>query len=249
MFNESTLESAIMELFENEIQYTHCLGEQLHKNLSEVLLLEDLEAYLCSAYPDITQNEIERAIFTLKTPISGSLYDENRRVFDMIVDGFALKRDDATQPSLWIKPIDFDNPEANNFKIVNQVEIVEVCNRRPDAIVYVNGLPMVVMEFKTAVKENCTIVDAYKQLTQRYRRDIPSLFRYNAFVVISDGAQNKFGTLFTPYEYFYAWNRVEPEDKPSDGINSLFTMVRGLFRKDRLLQVIHNFVYFPDSST
>lgn len=249
MFNESTLENAIMELFENEIQYTHCLGEQLHKNLSEVLLLEDLEAYLCSAYPDITPNEIERAIFTLKTPISGSLYDENRRVFGMIVDGFALKRDDATQPSLWIKPIDFDNTEANNFKIVNQVEIVEVCKRRPDAIVYVNGLPLVVMEFKTAVKENCTIVDAYRQLTVRYRRDIPSLFRYNAFVVISDGAQNKFGTLFTPYEYFYAWNRVEPEDKPSDGINSLFTMVRGLFRKDRLLEVIHNFVYFPDSST
>lgn len=249
IFNESTLESAIMELFENEIHYTHYLGEQLHKNLSEVILNDDLEAYLRSAYTDITQGEIERAILTLKTPVSGSLYDENRRVFGMIVDGFALKRDDATLPSLWIRPVDFENPENNDFKIVNQVEIVEVCNRRPDAIVFVNGLPLVVMEFKTAVKENCTIVDAYKQLTDRYRRDIPSLFRYNAFVVISDGAQNKFGTLFTPYEYFYAWNRVEPEDKPSDGLNSLFTMVRGLFRKKRLLEVIHDFVYFPDSST
>lgn len=263
MFNESTLESAIMELFENEIDYTHRLGEQLHKNLSEVLLLEDLEAYLRAAYPDITLGEIDRAILTLKTPISGSLYDENRRVFRMMVDGFPLRRDacspddcgdaarhvSTTNEPLWIRPINFDHPEQNTFKIVNQVEIVEVCNRRPDAIVYVNGLPLVVMEFKTAVKENCTIVDAYKQLTDRYRRDIPTLFRYNAFVVISDGAQNKFGTLFTPYEYFYAWNRVEPEDKPSDGLNSLFTMVRGLFRKQRLLEVIHNFVYFPDSST
>ena len=249
LFNESTLESAIMELFVNEIQYTHCLGEQLHKNLSEVILIEDLEAYLRSTYPDITQGEIDRAILILKTPVSGSLYDENRRVFGMIVDGFALNRDDASQPPLWIHPIDFENPHNNDFKIVNQVEIVEVCNRRPDAIVYINGLPLVVMEFKSAVKENCTIVDAYKQLTDRYRRDIPSLFRYNAFVVISDGAQNKFGTLFTPYEYFYAWNRVEPEDKPSDGLNSLFTMVRGLFRKERLLEVIHDFVYFPDSST
>lgn len=249
LFNEATLESAIMELFENEIHYTHCLGEQLHKNLSEVILNEDLEAYLHSSYPDITQGEIDRATLILKTPISGSLYDENRRVFGMIVDGFALKRDDATQPPLWIRPVDFEHAENNDFKIVNQVEIVEVCNRRPDAIIYVNGLPLVVMEFKTAVKEHCTIVDAYKQLTDRYRRDIPSLFRYNAFVVISDGAQNKFGTLFTPYEYFYAWNRVEPEDKPSDGLNSLFTMVRGLFRKERLLEVIHNFIYFPDSST
>lgn len=249
MFNESTLENAIMELFENEIHYTHRLGEQLHKNLSEVLLLEDLEAYLRAAYPDITQSEVDRAILILKTPLSGSLYDENRRVFNMIVDGFALKRDDATQPPLWIRPVDFENVDNNDFKIVNQVEIVEVCNRRPDAIIYVNGLPLVVMEFKTAVKEHCTIVDAYKQLTDRYRRDIPSLFRYNAFVVISNGAQNKFGTLFTPYEYFYAWNRVEPEDKPSDGLNSLFTMVRGLFRKERLLKVIHDYVYFPDSST
>lgn len=248
LFNESTLENAIMELFENEIQYTHCLGEELHKNLSEVILLEDLEGYLRATYPDITQDEIDRAILTLKTPVSGSLYDENRRVLSMIVDGFPVKRDDSTQPSLWIRPVNFDNPEFNDFKIVNQVEIVEVCNRRPDAIVYVNGLPLVVMEFKTAVKENCTIVDAYRQITDRYRRDIPSLFRYNAFVVISDGAQNKFGTLFTPYEYFYAWNRVEPEDKPSDGLNSLFTMVRGLFRKDRLLEVIHDFIYFPDSS-
>lgn len=249
LFNEATLEDAIMELFENEIHYTHCLGEQLHKNLSEVILTEDLEAYLRSSYPDITQGEVDRAILILKTPISGSLYDENRRVFGMIVDGFPLKRDDATQPSLWIRPVDFENPDNNDFKIVNQVEIVEVCNRRPDAIVYINGLPLVVMEFKTAVKENCTIVDAYKQLTDRYRRDIPSLFRYNAFVVISDGAQNKFGTLFTPYEYFYAWNRVEPEDKPSDGLNSLFTMVRGLFRKKRLLEVIHDFIYFPDTTT
>lgn len=248
LFNESTLENAIMELFENEIQYTHCLGEQLHKNLSEVILQEDLEGYLRATYPDITQDEIDRTIFTLKTPVSGSIYDENRRVLSMIVDGFPVKRDDSTQPSLWIRPVNFDNPEFNDFKIVNQVEIVEVCNRRPDAIVYVNGLPLVVMEFKTAVKENCTIVDAYRQITDRYRRDIPSLFRYNAFVVISDGAQNKFGTLFTPYEYFYAWNRVEPEDKPSDGLNSLFTMVRGLFRKDRLLEVIHDFIYFPDSS-
>lgn len=249
LFNESTLENAIMELFENEIQYSHCLGEQLHKNLSEVILNEDLEAYLRSTYPDITQDEIERSILILKTPVSGSLYDENKRVLGMIIDGFPLKRDDATQPPLWIRPVNFENPNLNDFKIVNQVEIVEVCNRRPDAIVYVNGLPLVVMEFKSAIKENCTIVDAYKQITDRYRRDIPSLFRYNAFVVISDGAQNKFGTLFTPYEFFYAWNRVEPEDKPSDGLNSLFTMVRGLFRKDRLLEVIHDFIYFPDSST
>lgn len=248
IFNEATLEAAIMELMEQQ-GYTHKLGEQLHKNLAEVLLVEDIEAWLRSRYPDITDNEVARVVFTLKAPQSPDLYEENRRVHQMIVEGFALKRDDATAPPLWVRLIDFDNPEANDFKVVNQVEIVEKCNRRPDAIVYVNGLPLVVMEFKTALKENVTVNAAHTQLTVRYRRDIPSLFRYNSFVVISDGAQNKFGTLFTPYEYFYAWKRVNPQDRPGDGLDSLTTMVNGLFRKDRLLEVIRNFVYFPDSST
>lgn len=247
-FNEATLEAAIMELMEQQ-GYTHKLGEQLHKNLAEVLLVEDIEAWLRSRYPDITENEVARVVFTLKAPQSPDLYEENRRLHQMIVEGFALKRDDATAPPLWVRLIDFDNPEANDFKVVNQVEIVEKCNRRPDAIVYVNGLPLVVMEFKTALKENVTVNAAHTQLTVRYRRDIPSLFRYNSFVVISDGAQNKFGTLFTPYEYFYAWKRVNPQDRPGDGLDSLTTMVDGLFRKDRLLEVIRNFVYFPDSST
>lgn len=113
---------------------------------------------------------------------------------------------------------------------------------------YVNGIPLVVLEFKSAIKENTTIEDAYKQLTVRYRRDIPELFKYNAFVVISDGVNNKIGSMFSPYEYFYAWRKVESADKESDGISSIFTMVRGLFRKDRLLSVVKDFIYFPDAS-
>ena len=80
------------------------------------------------------------------------------------------------------------------------------------------------LEFKSAVKEDTTIMDAYRQLTVRYRRDIPELFKYNAFVVISDGVNNKYGSLFTPYEFFYSWRKVNSEDKPDDGINSLITM-------------------------
>ena len=84
------------------------------------------------------------------------------------------------------------------------------------------------MEFKSAIKENTTIEDAYKQLTVRYRRDIPELFKYNAFVVISDGVNNKIGSLFSPYEYFYAWRKVESTDKEVDGISSFITMVKEL---------------------
>ena len=111
-----------------------------------------------------------------------------------------------------------------------------------------NGLPVVVLEFKSAVKEDTTIMNAYTQLTVRYRRDIPELFRYNAFVVISDGVNNKYGTLFTPYEFFYAWRKVERTDKANDGIDSLHTMMKGLFRKERLLSVMKDFVFFPDTS-
>lgn len=146
--------------------------------------------------------------------------------------------------------IDFENMDNNTFKVVNQFEISGINNqiRIPDGIVFVNGIPVVVIEFKSAVKENTTILDAYKQLTVRYRRDIPELFKYNAFVVISDGVNNKYGSFFSPYNFFYAWRKIESEDTELDGINSLITMVKGLFRKDRLLSVIKDFVYFPDSS-
>ena len=89
-------------------------------------------------------------------------------------------------------------------------------------------------------------MDAYKQLTVRYKRDIPELFKYNAFVVISDGANSKYGSFFSSYDFFYAWRKVEANDKEFDGISSLVTMIKGLFRKDRLLAVIKDFVYFPD---
>ena len=107
---------------------------------------------------------------------------------------------------------------------------------------------MVVLEFKSAVKEETTIKDAFTQLTVRYRRDIPELFKYNAFVVISDGVNSKYGSLFAPYEFFYAWRKVNPNDKATDGINSLHTMIQGMFRKERLLSVMKDFVFLPDSS-
>lgn len=112
---------------------------------------------------------------------------------------------------------------------MNQLEIQgREHNRIPDGIVYINGIPLVVLELKSAIKENTTIEDAYKQLTVRYRRDIPELFKYNAFVVISDEVNNKIGSLFSPYEYFYAWRKVESTDKEVDGISSLITMVKEL---------------------
>lgn len=249
-FNEHALELSIIELFKDE-GYTYFAGEQIHRERTEVLLADDLRQYLYNRYAKdgITPGEVDGILLRLRN-ISGTVYEANKAVYKLLCDGFILNREDRTQKDLYIELIDYDNPENNIFKAVNQFEIEGVGGqlRIPDGIVFVNGIPVVVLEFKSAVKENTTIMDAYKQLTVRYRRDIPELFKYNAFVVISDGANNKYGSLFSPYDYFYAWRKVESEDKELDGINSLVTMMKGLFRKDRLLAVIKDFIYFPDNS-
>lgn len=250
LFNEHALEMSIMELFKDE-EYTYLNGEQIHRERTEVLLADDLKQYLYNRYAKdgITPSEVESILLMLRG-ISGTIYEANKAVSKMICDGFILNREDRTQKDLYIELIDFDTPENNSFKVVNQFEIEGINNqlRIPDGIVFVNGIPVVVLEFKSAVKENTTIMDAYTQLTVRYRRDIPELFKYNAFIVISDGANNKYGSFFSPYDFFYAWRKIESDDKDLDGISSLVTMVKGLFRKERLLSVIKDFVYFPDSS-
>lgn len=249
-FNEHALELSIMELFKDE-GYTYLAGELIHRERTEVLLADDLRQYLYNRYAKdgITPGEVDGILLRLRN-ISGTVYEANKVIHKLLCDGFILNREDRTQKDLYIELIDYDNPENNIFKAVNQFEIEGVGGqlRIPDGIVFVNGIPVVVLEFKSAVKENTTIMDAYKQLTVRYRRDIPELLKYNAFVVISDGVNNKYGSLFSPYDYFYAWRKVESEDKELDGINSLVTMMKGLFQKDRLLAVIKDFIYFPDSS-
>ena len=249
-FNEHALEMSIMELFQ-DVGYEYISGDKIHRERKDVLLYDDIKQFLYNKYANenITPNEVESIILMLKN-VSGSIYEANKEVYKMICDGFIFTREDRTQKDIFINLIDFDTPKNNIFKIVNQFEIVGVNNqmRIPDGIVFINGIPVVVFEFKSAKKENTTIMDAYTQLTVRYRRDIPELFKYNAFVVISDGANNKYGSFFSPYEFFYAWRKVEADSKDLDGIDSLYTMVNGMFRKDRLLAVIKDFVYFPDNS-
>ena len=249
-FNEHALEMSIMELFKDE-GYIHLNGSQIHRERTEILLREDLKQYLYNRYAKdgITPSEVDGILLMLRN-ISGTLYEANKAFYKLLCDGFILNREDRTQKDIYIELIDFDTPENNIFKAVNQFEIEGINNqlRIPDGIVFVNGIPVVILEFKSAVKENTTIMDAYKQLTVRYRRDIPEIFKYNAFIVISDGANNKYGSFFSPYDFFYAWRKINSEDKELDGISSLVTMVKGLFRKDRLLAVMKDFVYFPDSS-
>ena len=272
-FTEGKLEHSFIELLEQE-GYKHSIGVSLsRKAMDEVLLEDDLFRFLLSRYgaDGLTENEVRTIILQLKSLPSSDLYESNKRFMQMLSDGFILKREDRSQKDIYIQLIDYtglekqmqpkeehvlsvvaDKEEAypsdkNIYRFVNQLEIMGSEKRIPDGIIYVNGLPLVVFEFKTAIDENTTIYDAYTQLTVRYRRDIPELFKFNAFCVISDGVNNKAGSFFAPYEFYYAWRRVAGLASDVDGIDSMFTLVQGMFDKNRFRDIIRNFIFFPDT--
>ena len=272
-FTEEKLEKAFIELVAKE-GFNHHFGVAITRSPEEVLIEEDLQNFLLKQYQfeGITLNECKSIILQLKSLSSSDLYESNKTFMNMLSDGFILKREDRSQKDIYIQLIDYSGlgnhkqPEENQlqkvfadpevpygkdnniYKFVNQLEIQGTEKRIPDGIIYINGLPLVVFEFKSAIREEATIHDAYVQLTTRYRRDIPELFKYNALCVISDGVNNKAGSFFAPYDFFYAWRRVAGLAKEVDGIDSMFTLVEGLLNKNRLRDIIRNFIYIPDSS-
>jgi type I restriction enzyme R subunit len=265
-FTENKLEQAFIELLsQQEIDYLP--GSEVYKSAGtelqeptesygmlaseEVLIKEDLKGYLASQYAaeEITTAEIEGIIRELENFPASDLYASNKAIMQRISDGFLLKREDRSKKDLYIQLIDYSPKDNNRYKIVNQLAIKGYETRIPDLILYINGLPLVVFEFKTAIQENCTVHDAYVQLTVRYRRDIPELFKYNAFCIISDGVNNKAGSFFAPYEFYYAWRKVDgTTEQEADGIDSMYTLIQGMLDRYRLRDIIRNFIYFPDSS-
>jgi len=272
-FTEDKLEKAFIELLGRE-GFPHHLGITISRKPDEVLIEEDLRNFLLTQYGEqgITVSEVNSIILQLKSLPASDLYESNKTFIKMLSDGFILKRENRMQKDIYIQLINYTglnkhrqpeeeqlltiaaepgkqySPDSNIYRFVNQLEIVGNEKRIPDGIIYINGLPLVVFEFKSAIREEATIYDAYKQLTVRYRRDIPELFKYNAFCVISDGVNNKAGSFFAPYEFFYAWRRVAGLAKDVDGIDSMFTLVQGMFNKNRLRDIIRNFIYIPDNS-
>jgi len=239
-FTEARLEQAIIELLGKE-GYPYVLGDTISREPGEVLIKEDLENFLAGQYAgdNITANEIDAIIRKLKTLPASDLYESNKAIMKMVADGFLLKREDRSQKDLYVQLIDYGDLEAfrtpregevptvvaepqapygtgnNIFKMVNQFEIMGHEKRIPDGILYINGLPLVVFEFKSAIRKEATIHDAFIQLTVRYKRDIPELFKYNAFCVISDGVNSRAGSFFAPYEFFYSWRQKgDPHPRP-----------------------------------
>lgn len=272
-FTEQKLEQSFTELLAQE-GYPHHVGMTISHAPDEVLIEDDLRNFLLDQYAPqgITLNEANAIILKLKSLSASDLYESNKTFMRYLSDGFILKREDLNQKDFYIQLIDFSGlnkhrepresevlsifaepateygTDNNIYKFVTQFEITGTEKRIPDGIVYINGLPLVVLEFKSAIREDATIYDAYKQLTVRYRRDIPELLKYNVLCVISDGVNNKAGSLFASYEFFYAWRRVDGLAKEVDGIDSMYTLIQGMFHKNRLRDIIRNFIYLPDTS-
>lgn len=246
-FTEAELEAAIIDLFKAQ-GYKHIYGETLHRKFEDILLKDDLRIYLSNRYGDLTNTEIEKVISRLRNIPSGSLYSGNREAFWLINEGFDLQRDDPTHLAKHINYIDFETLENNSFKVITQYSVQGERLRRPDMLLFINGIPVAIFEFKTAVEEDKTIHDAWKQIHFRYCRDIPKLMKYCFLSVISDGVNTKLGSIFTPYEYYYAWNKANDEEKVSNGISSLLTMIKGSFALDRVTAILRDFICYPDDS-
>ena len=252
-FYESVYEEAFVDLLQqNGWEYT--FGDDLHRQYDQTLIEDDMRAYLQRRYAseNLTSGEIDAIIANLRNIGEPSLYHTLRKTFTTYRDGFQFQRHNSND-TLWIDYLDFtsDDPKAYNiFRCVNQFIVSYNAGqktRRPDVMLFINGIPVLIVELKNPADMNATIADAYDQIHIRYKRDIPHLMKYCALSCISDASNSRLGTTYTPYIHYYAWKKVENEDDTAKmGIPELMTLIKGAYRPDRILQLLRDFTYFPD---
>ena len=249
---ENEYEEALIDLLQSEgWQYTH--GKTIHRPIREPLLEDELKDSLRNRYPGLTPQDVDEIVNRLRHVPGQSHFERLRNTFILVRDGFRYTRN-GDGAKFDIKPVDFDVPENNTFRAVNQLEVGYGSKddfRTPDVLLYVNGLPLCIFELKNPTKEDATIADAYEQIHTRYMRDIPHLLRYCPLSCISDATANntRLGTTYTPYEHYYAWKKVNNEDPSAQkGIDQMRTIVKGVYEPKRFLEVLRDYVYFPDKN-
>jgi len=218
------------------------------KSLSEVLLKQRLRRNLEEKIsPGLPAEAYDIAIGALEGLDSPNIIENNRKFHELMLSGYKVKVTDdkgKTETKL-VKFIDFDNPENNNFLAARQFIVNQHERKRADHVVFVNGIPLVILEYKDPTNSSATILSAYHQLGETdYQRYIPKLFHYNALMVISDRTLARYGTLTANFEYFFEWK--DPLEKDKKVPNQLDVLQRGLFEKPTLLNMIQNFIEFED---
>lgn len=252
-FCESDYEYALISFLENE-GWVYSAGPDIAREYKrDVLIIDDLKDYLNNNYSDLSESEIKRLIDSVKLVGAETDFATLHKFYKWIVDGFNFQLDNGE--TIIIDLINFEkNKTLNNiFKVVNQLSIEYINNgkaenRRPDILLYINGIPVCVMELKNPSDANATIHDAWEQINIRYWRDLPHLLHYCPLACISDGVKTRLGTVRAPYEHFYAWRRVNSEDKVSTlPFEETMTMVKGVYAPERFLEILRDYIYFQDT--
>ncbi len=255
--NESIVEDATLEWFQ-ELGYAIGHGPQLapgerlaeRDSFGEVVLagrLREAIRRLNPAIPEEAREEALRKVLRMGTP---SLTQTNRSFHRMLRDGVPVEypRPDGSIAGDHVRLVDFGDVQANDWLAVNQFTVIEgQHNRRPDIVVFLNGLPLGLIELKNAADENATIWSAYAQL-QTYKAEIPTLLHYNAALVVSDGLQARMGSVTANQEWFKVWRTIDGEgDAPKTALE-LEVLVRGVFERQRFLDLLHHFIVFEEDA-
>ncbi len=248
IFTEDTYEQAIIELFEN-MGYEHLYAPDLERDYSSPLLDFALRDCLARINRGLPLEAIEEAIAKLRTFDMGSLLQKNMLFMDYLQNGITVKffLNGEEQASI-VRLIDYENVKNNTFYVVNQFTFLENGNnRRPDIILFINGLPLVLMELKSPAKDEVDAENAYNQI-RNYMQDIPSMFIYNAICVISDLSTNKAGTITSGLDRFMEW-KMKDGNHEDTAYAQFDTFYEGMFQKERLLDILKNFILFSGSGS
>ena len=247
-YNEASYENSIIELFQ-EMGYDFIHGPDVEdRDQSSPLFEEELEDAIHRLNRKAPVEARKEALRKLRHIDAGDLVSQNETFMDYLQNGISVTyTEKGEQRSALIQLVDFEHPEKNSFIVANQWTIIERSNKRPDVIVFLNGLPVVVMELKSPSREETEVSEAYRQL-RNYMHEIPSLFIYNAFLIISDQTTTKAGTLTAGMDRFMEWKSVDGSHE--DGKVSFFdTLFRGMFEKKRFLDILQNFICFSEEAT
>lgn len=250
-FCESEYEYAFLAFLEAE-GWQYLSGKSISRtSQKEVLYLDDMEQFLCKTNPDLTADEVRQIMDTVRLVGAESDFATLHKVYGWMVDGIQFTPQDGI--ARMISLIDFETPSNNIFRAVNQFTVEytnngKTENRRPDILLFVNGLPLCVIELKNPADANATVYSAWEQINIRYWRDIPHLLHYCPLACISDGVKTRLGTVRTPYEHFYAWRRVNDGDEVSTlPFDELQTMIKGVYAPERFLEIFRDYIYFQDT--
>lgn len=248
LFTEDTYEQAIIELFEN-MGYDHIYAPDFDRDYTSPLMDSVLRDSLVRINRGLPVDTIEEAINKLKTFDTGSLLQKNMTFMDYLQNGITVKFFvNGEEQATIVKLVDYEKIDNNTFYVVNQYTFVENGNnRRPDIILFINGMPLVLMELKSPSKDEVGVENAYKQI-RNYIKDIPSLFYYNAICVISDLSSNKAGTITSGLDRFMDW-KCKDGSKEESGFAEFETFYEGMFQKKRLLDILKNFILFSGMGT